>query len=195
LLSNDRLLLKMVRRVWKRRRHRAVIRLLSDAWNSRVLDLGAGDGELLSMIPASCKVGIDLLPPVSTSQFFIVADAHHLPLRDSYFDIVTCLEVREHVADPPRVIEEISRVLRDGGTLLISTPDASPIWRVIWSIWTRTVAREWLGAHKNNFRRASLLRLLQGRFSAERVVTANYFILTIRAKAVKAHKTVQKIPS
>jgi len=30
----------MVRRVWKRRRHRAVIRLLSDAWNSRVLDLG-----------------------------------------------------------------------------------------------------------------------------------------------------------
>jgi hypothetical protein len=48
---------------------------------------------------------------------------------------------------------------------------------------------------KNNFRRANLLRLLQGRFSAERVVTANYFILTIRAKAVKAHKTVQKILS
>jgi hypothetical protein len=46
-----------------------------------------------------------------------------------------------------------------------------------------------------DFRLASLLRPLQGRFFAERVVTANYFILTIRAKALKAHKTVQKILS
>jgi ubiquinone/menaquinone biosynthesis C-methylase UbiE len=188
-------MLKMVRRVWRWRRHRAALALLSNALNSRVLDLGAGSGELLSMIPASCKVGIDLHPPASnSSQSFIVADAQHLPLRDSCFDIVTCLEVIEHVVDPLRVIEEISRVLKDGGTLLISTPDASLIWRMIWHIWTRTVAREWLGAHKHNFRLTSLLKLLQeGRFSAERVVRANFFILTIRAKSVKAGDPAFKV--
>ena len=190
------MLLKMIRRVWKWRRYRAAIGLLSDAPNGCVLDLGAGSGELLSMIPASCKVGIDLHPPASkSSQSFIVADAQNLPLRDSCFDIVICLEVIEHVADPPRVIEEISRVLKHGATLLISTPDASPIWRVIWHIWTRTVAREWLGAHKQNFRLTSLLKLLQeGRFSAERVVRANFFILTIRAKSVKSRRPEQKNP-
>ncbi len=198
-------MLKTVRRVWKWKRYRAAISLLSDALYGRVLDLGAGTGEFLSMVPADCKVGIDLSPSASNSYFFIVADAHYLPLRDSYFDIVTCLEVIEHVADPKRVVEEVSRVLKDGGTLVISTPDASRIWRLIWYFWTRLIAREWLGAHQHNFRLGSLLKLLQEKFSAERVVMVNLFVLTLRAKAVKnqapvfyggkAHKSDQKNPT
>lgn len=194
IIRKDCSVLKTVRKVWKWRRHKVAAGLLNGAPNGRVLDLGTGSGEFLSVVPASCKVGIDLLPPASKpSQHFIVADAHYLPLRDSCFDAVTCLEVIEHVDDPPRVTEEIMRVLKDGGILVISTPDASPVWRVIWYFWTRAVAREWLGAHKNGFRLAGLLKLLQeGGFSAERVVRANFFILTVRAKKVMTQKTAPR---
>jgi len=39
------------------------------------------------------------------------------------FDVVTCWHVIEHAADPRRVIEEIHRVLRPGGWLVLATPN------------------------------------------------------------------------
>lgn len=39
------------------------------------------------------------------------------------FDVVTCWHVIEHVADPRRVLEELHRLLRPGGRLLLATPN------------------------------------------------------------------------
>lgn len=44
------------------------------------------------------------------------------PYPDNYFDCVIALEVFEHFANPQRVLEEIRRMLVDGGQLLISVP-------------------------------------------------------------------------
>lgn len=45
-----------------------------------------------------------------------------LPYKDSEFDFVFCTEVLEHIPNDERAFHEISRVLRPGGLVLISTP-------------------------------------------------------------------------
>jgi SAM-dependent methyltransferase len=46
-----------------------------------------------------------------------------LPFADGEFEVVTCLEVIEHVARSERLIQEIQRVLRSDGGLVLSTPN------------------------------------------------------------------------
>jgi SAM-dependent methyltransferase len=52
----------------------------------------------------------------------IVADGACLPLATGAVDTVVCLETLEHVVDPQQVVREMARVLRPGGTLLLSVP-------------------------------------------------------------------------
>ena len=49
-----------------------------------------------------------------------------LPLADSSVDALIVLELLEHVPDPGRVVAELARVLKPGGTVLISVPSAVP---------------------------------------------------------------------
>ncbi len=49
-------------------------------------------------------------------------DASFLPFPEAVFDGVICSELLEHVPYPPAVLNEISRVLRKNGTLLICVP-------------------------------------------------------------------------
>ena len=52
----------------------------------------------------------------------IVCDGHDLPFADGTFDAVVCQAVLEHVLDPPRVADEIHRVLAPGGVVYAETP-------------------------------------------------------------------------
>lgn len=55
-------------------------------------------------------------------QVQVICDAHDLPFADESFDGVIIQAVLEHVADPPRCVEEIHRVLKDGGVVYAETP-------------------------------------------------------------------------
>jgi SAM-dependent methyltransferase len=50
------------------------------------------------------------------------ADAAALPFGDSVFDAVFLFDVLEHIDEDQRVLEEIRRVLRPGGSLLLTVP-------------------------------------------------------------------------
>jgi 2-polyprenyl-6-hydroxyphenyl methylase/3-demethylubiquinone-9 3-methyltransferase len=45
----------------------------------------------------------------------------NLPFQDNSFDVVFCCNVLEHVSDLPKVIAEISRVLKNGGIFFYDT--------------------------------------------------------------------------
>ncbi len=49
--------------------------------------------------------------------------ADRLPYPDGAFDLVTCLEVIEHVGDPLALVAELARVTRPGGTLILTCPN------------------------------------------------------------------------
>lgn len=65
--------------------------------------------------------GLDIEPRVKGVKF--VSDAQQMTaVASSEYDFVLCSEVIEHVPRPERVLSEISRVLKPGGTLLLTVP-------------------------------------------------------------------------
>ena len=95
---------------------------------SRILDVGSGDGEKASYVFSKTK-GDLILSDVAihkshSKASFVNCDARNLPFKDSTFDVVTCFHVIEHIEDGLTVLEEIHRVLKTGGWLLLVTPNA-----------------------------------------------------------------------
>lgn len=111
-------------------------RCLSPSPAPLVLDVATGTGRLpraLFRQPAfrGRVIGLDLSRGMlrqavqRTSQFadrltFVWQGASHLPFRGDTFDAVTCLEALEFTPDPRQVLEELMRVLRPGGILLVT---------------------------------------------------------------------------
>ena len=92
----------------------------------RVLEIGPGEAVFDRK---QCEyVGINISARGSTHVF---ADGQYLPFRDASFDAVIATEVIEHVRYPYRLLEEIRRVLRPSGRVLLSTPNvAIPVNRI-----------------------------------------------------------------
>jgi SAM-dependent methyltransferase len=84
----------------------------------RILDLGCGPRKF----PGS--IGADRLPQTA-ADVLCDFDREHLPFADNVFDEVRAVHVIEHVADAIRLLEELCRVTRAGGRLLIVTPHCS----------------------------------------------------------------------
>lgn len=109
--------------------HPAVLRMLGGLQPGKVLDVPAGQGalslELMNMGFSEitcldiCEDNFKL-----TGVDFRKHDANTpLPYADNSFDYVVSVEGIEHFESPWRFIKEICRVLKPGGTMLISTPN------------------------------------------------------------------------
>jgi SAM-dependent methyltransferase len=100
----------------------------------RVLDAGSGTGygsALLRAAGATQVTGIDVAEDVVAAAGaaapdgvrFEVGDVRNLAYPDDSFDVVTCFEVIEHIAEQADALAEIARVLAPGGILLVSSPN------------------------------------------------------------------------
>ena len=97
----------------------------------RVLDLGCRDGALTEAYAAGNHVvGVDadreaLVEAAKRGLETHWADLDQpLELDDESFDVVVAGELLEHLRDPHRLVAEIRRVLRPGGTFVASVPNA-----------------------------------------------------------------------
>jgi SAM-dependent methyltransferase len=99
-----------------------------------VLDAACGVGfgtELLAEAGARSVTGIDLSDEAvevarrrcGSRARVEKADVRELPLEDDSVDLAVCFETIEHVTEPERAIAELRRLLRPGGTLVISSPN------------------------------------------------------------------------
>jgi ubiquinone/menaquinone biosynthesis C-methylase UbiE len=110
--------------------HNVVIDFLKgDLSPKEILDVGCGIGKIFQRIVAGTKVGIDLsLSAVKiacqrSDALYVYGVAENLPFRDEAFDIITFLEVIEHIDDQDACLAEISRVLKKDGLLILSFPN------------------------------------------------------------------------
>jgi len=119
-------------------RERWIKQVLSELPNgARLLDAGAGEcaykkycGHLtyvsqdLAKYDGSGEVGLQM-GAWDTSKIDIVSDITAIPVPDASFDAVLCTEVLEHVSDPIPALQELERVLKPGGTLIVTAPFVS----------------------------------------------------------------------
>lgn len=105
--------------------------------NALLLDAGCGTG-LFSVAAArrgarvvSLDCGVNLLRETRRKGIttLVAADAARIPVRDATFDLVVSSECVEHTPSPRQTVGELVRVLRPGGWLVVTCPNA--IWR--WS--------------------------------------------------------------
>lgn len=112
---------------------------------SNILDVGCGNGfiahHLQSML-GSTVVGLDVGPNTAARINYLPYDGRHFPVQDESFDAVLLCYVLHHAQDPRLVLNEVSRVLRVGG-LVIIYEDIPSIWwdRIV--CWTHD--RQWRG--------------------------------------------------
>lgn len=101
---------------------------------AQVLDVGCGGGLLCeSLSRAGARVtGIDLAPGmIEAAQLhaaeqglpisYAVASADLLVDSGPRYDVVTCMELLEHVPDPARLVATVARLVRPGGHVFVST--------------------------------------------------------------------------
>jgi SAM-dependent methyltransferase len=101
----------------------------------KLLDVGCGDGILLSLIGDDVeKHGVDILahiPESSGRTNYLRHDVSSgLPYPDGTFDVVHSSELIEHLLDTEFFLRECRRILRPGGKLVVSTPNLH-YWRNI----------------------------------------------------------------
>lgn len=136
----------LVQRYFQRRKTDAVRDSLEVKEGDIVVDIGCGSGVQLQEIGRNgyaLAVGIDLnlnaalhgRKKAIKNTDFIIADVQHLPVKASCVDKIICAEIIEHVKEPDHLITEISRVLKDGGEVVITTPNDCSVWGMYELFW------------------------------------------------------------
>lgn len=106
----------------------------------KVLDIGCGGGLLAEGMAArgASVTGIDLAEKaLGVARLHLLESGHHVNYREisaeqlaeeapDSFDIVTCMEMLEHVPDPASIIAACARLVHPGGTVYFSTLNRTP---------------------------------------------------------------------
>lgn len=116
----------------ERRVREAIMRRLPKTTKT-VLDVGCGRAwvarDLCPRGITVCSMDVSMTNPRRalekypfTNHCALVADAFALPFADQSLDVVIASEIIEHVPDPRAFVHELVRVLKPGGSLILSTP-------------------------------------------------------------------------
>lgn len=87
-----------------------------------VLDIGSGNSPYAALFPNRLCLDVRVRPYVR-----VRGDAHALPFRADSFPLILFTEVLEHTIEPQRVVNELKRVLRPGGRVLLTTRFMFPL--------------------------------------------------------------------
>lgn len=165
----------ILQRFWHTRRFSEVEKLTELA--KTVLDIGCADGTFTKIIFNKTKaekiIGIDVLKrsigyaekrfAKNKKMKFHVADVHQLPFRGGEFDAVFCLEVLEHVVDPLKVLQEVYRILKKGGYVIVLVPSENWLFHsIVWPLWQMMPGKNiWKHSHLHNFSNGYLEELVK----------------------------------
>ena len=135
--------------------HLGRYRFAKERVRGRVLDVACGTGYGTKMLGAigvdrsrgALKYAADRYPA-----WYVAADAGRLPFG-RIFDTLVSFETIEHVPDPERFVSECARVLRRGGSFIVSTPNRE--------LWSPRSPRPCQRHHVREFNRREFLEVLR----------------------------------
>lgn len=140
----------------------------------RILDAGCGTGMNLKCIQDMGEAyGLDIsknalrLSKSRGLSSLICGSADRLPFKSNLFDLILALDVIEHIEEDLLAIEELNRVLKPGGHLIITVP----AFQFLWSEHDQAVH------HRRRYAKSSIIRMLQsGGFENEKATYWNFFL-------------------
>jgi ubiquinone/menaquinone biosynthesis C-methylase UbiE len=135
-----------VQRFWQRRRTDAIKKMLGASDGDIILDIGCGSGvqlRALEVAKPNLLVGTDVNRKALVyaknknipQSEFVLADAQNLPFRSETVNRIICAEIIEHLNEPEQMIAETRRVLKNGGSMVITTPNEHSIWGLYEFFW------------------------------------------------------------
>lgn len=94
---------------------------------------------------------------------------YSLPFAAGEFDHILCFETIEHVSQPERLIAELGRVIKPGGTMILTTPNV--LWEPVHALAAITGMHHSEGPHRFIRRRRLLTMVRQAGFEVEKEET------------------------
>lgn len=128
--------------------------LIPGGGNISVLDVGCGVGFYLFQLEQRGKFGNSYFAGIDAAcpnvVFFnqriaeehknnflaVLGVAEALPFENNSFDVVVCSEAIEHIEDKGKALEEVFRVVKDGGSFFLTTPSrlAVGFWKLLFFV-------------------------------------------------------------
>lgn len=134
--------------------------------NLRCLDVGCSGGTTLGFLKQfgqayGFDISSDGLSYCADRSGVIQADATKIPFKNESFDLITVLDVAEHVADDGMLFREIYRIAKKGGTVFVNVPAFAFLWR----------SHDVRYGHKRRYSKSSITRLaLKHCFTIEKAI-------------------------
>jgi 2-polyprenyl-3-methyl-5-hydroxy-6-metoxy-1,4-benzoquinol methylase len=155
-------------------RYEDVLRMVGRA--GRVLDVGCYIGVVGQLMKAlgndvygmdAFAHGVELAKQRGVKAVVAAADAR-FPFEDGFFDAVYSMDVIEHIVDTDLYVNEMKRVLRPGGALVITTPNMASLGRRLYLLFGLNPYLEasltyppWVSGHVRFFTRSLLVDYLK----------------------------------
>lgn len=156
-----------------------VLQTLNEYISPKILDIGCGTGfnvELLQTYGCQQVTGLDFsgaaLGFCQSRRLarLVCSDGTRPPFCHQYFDIIMALDLIEHLADDMLAIQELARILKPGGSLIIFTP----AFNFLWSL------QDELGQHYRRYTAGELRRKLESAgLSIQKLTYANSFLFPL----------------
>lgn len=179
--------------------------MLDGAKPQFILDIGCGPGVSMPYLSrfASHVIGLDLHDRLGltkkyvrkfTKRFSLMkADAQFLPLRDHCLEAIICMSVLDHITDPKRALTEVSRVSKDGSTIVVGGHMSGFVYSMgasLLILWTALryrdfskVREELFHGHKIEF--PELFSIIKEEFEVTKIKTNRVPLTYVTAKLRK----------
>jgi len=164
-----------IKKYFHETRFKVITNMAANA-KGKLLDIGCAGGTFtneLSMNTDAKITAIDISPQAieyAQDRYphidFRVHDASfQLPFADNSFDTITILETLEHVLNPVEILQDMKRVLKPDGEIVVLVPSENWYFQLGWMIWTKLPfnigGNAWEEVHVQRFDGDKLRHLLE----------------------------------